>query len=77
MTSGSSSITARFIVSDFRQMPGPDVDVTANAPAKAAPTALAQAEISSSHCTVIAPHDLCFDNSCSMSVAGVMGYEPR
>ena len=76
-TSGSSSITARLIASDFRHIPGPEVEVAARAPAKEAPTALAQADISSSHCTVMAPHDLCFASSCRMSVAGVIGYEPR
>ena len=76
-TSGSSSITARFMASDLRQMPGPDVEVAANAPANDAPMALAHPEISSSHCTVITPSDLCLASSCRMSVAGVMGYEPR
>ena len=36
-TKGSSSITARFKASDFRQIPGPDVDVAASAPANDAP----------------------------------------
>jgi len=72
-TSGSSSMTARFMASDFRQMPGPEVDVAASAPANDAPTALAQPDISSSHCTVMTPIDLCLASSCSMSVAGVMG----
>lgn len=35
-TSGSSVMTARFIASDFRQTPGPEVEVTASAPAKRA-----------------------------------------
>ena len=61
----------------FRQIPGPEVEVTPNAPAKEAPSAEAQPEISSSHCTVMTPHDLCFDNSWSTSVAGVIGYEPK
>ena len=61
------------MASDFRQIPGPEVEVTANAPAKDAPTAEAQPEISSSHCTVITPSDLCLESSCSTSVAGVMG----
>ena len=77
ITRGSSSITARLMASLFKQMPGPEVLVAANAPAKAAPTALAQPEISSSHCTVVTPSDLCLANSCRISVAGVMGYEPR
>ena len=70
-------MTARLMASLFRQMPGPEVEVAASAPANEAPMALAQADISSSHCTVMTPHDLCLDSSCSMSVAGVMGYEPR
>ena len=70
-------MTARLMASDFRQMPGPEVDVAARAPANEAPTALAHPEISSSHCTVITPHDLCFESSWRMSVAGVIGYEPR
>jgi len=37
------------MASDFRQTPGPEVVVTANAPAKEAPIAVAQPEISSSH----------------------------
>ena len=70
---GSSPITARFIASLFRQTPGPEVVVTAKAPAKAAPTAEAQPAISSSHCTVLTPNDLCLANSCRISVAGVIG----
>lgn len=66
-------MTARFMASDFRQIPGPEVEVTPNAPANEAPRAEAQPEISSSHCTVMTPHDLCLDNSCNTSVAGVMG----
>ena len=70
-------MTARFMASDFRQIPGPDVEVTANAPAKDAPKAEAAPLISSSHCTVVTPSDLCFDSSWSTSVAGVIGYEPK
>ena len=64
---------ARFMASDFRQTPGPEVDVTANAPANEAPILEAQPEISSSHCTVVTPKDLCLDSSCNTSVAGVIG----
>jgi hypothetical protein len=32
-------ITARFIASDFKQIPGPDVEVQAKAPANEAPRA--------------------------------------
>ena len=35
--------------------------------------ALAHPEISSSHCTVVTPQDLCLDNSCRMSVANGSG----
>ena len=66
-------ITARFMASLLRQIPGPEVEVTPKAPAKEAPSAEAAPLISSSHCTVMTPHDLCFDSSCSTSVAGVMG----
>ena len=48
-TSGNSMMTARFMASLFRQMPGPEVEVTPRAPAKEAPTADAQPAISSSH----------------------------
>ena len=61
------------MASDFKQMPGPEVEVTANAPAYEAPIAEAQPAISSSHCTVVTPNDLCFESSCSTSVAGVIG----
>ena len=44
-TNGNSVITARFIASDFRQTPGPEVEVAANAPANEAPIAVAQPEI--------------------------------
>ena len=50
-----------------------EVEVAASAPANEAPMALAQPDISSSHCTVMTPHDLCLASSCNMSVAGVMG----
>ena len=61
----------------FKHTPGPEVVVTAKAPANAAPTADAQPAISSSHCTVFTPKDLCLANSCKISVAGVIGYEPK
>ena len=66
-------MTARFIASLFKHIPGPEVVVTARSPAKAAPTAEAHPAISSSHCTVFTPSDLCFESSCRMSVAGVIG----
>ena len=61
----------------LRQMPGPEVEVAAREPANEAPMALAQPEISSSHCTVFTPKLLCLASSWRMSVAGVMGYEPK
>ena len=63
ITRGNSSITARLSASLFKQIPGPDVDVAAKAPANAAPIDEAAAEISSSHCTVTTPIDLCFASS--------------
>ena len=63
MTSGSSAIIAKFMASLFRQMPGPDVDVTARLPAYEAPMAMQHPDISSSHWTVLTPSDLCFANS--------------
>ena len=65
------------MASDFKHTPGPEVEVTANAPAKEAPMEEAQPAISSSHCTVVTPKLLCLDSSCSTSVAGVIGYDPK
>ena len=48
MIKGSSTLTARLIVSAFRQMPGPLVVVTAMAPPNAAPSAEPTPAISSS-----------------------------
>jgi hypothetical protein len=48
ITSGSSSITARFIASDLSAMPGPEVPVTDRSPANEAPMAAQMAAISSS-----------------------------
>ncbi len=72
-SSGSSSDTAREIVSLLRARPGPLVVVTPRWPAKAAPSAMPTAAISSSACTVRTPKCLCFDSSWRMSEAGVMG----
>ena len=55
----------------------PAVIVPVYAPAKEAPMEEAQPAISSSHCTVVTPKLLCLDNSCSTSVAGVIGYDPK
>lgn len=72
-SSGSSSETASPIVSDFRATPGPDVVVTASEPPNAAPSAAPMPAISSSAWKVRTPKFLCFDSSCRMSEAGVMG----
>ena len=72
-TSGSSSATARPIVSAFRSIPGPLVAVTPRWPPNAAPSAMLAAAISSSACTVRTPKRLWRDSSCSSSDAGVIG----
>ena len=54
-TIGSSSISARPIVSAFRSIPGPLVAVTPSAPPKAAPSAMPAAAISSSAWIVRTP----------------------
>ena len=73
MTSGSSSDTARPIVSDLSATPGPDVVVTPSAPPKAAPRAAPMPAISSSAWNVVTPNFLCLLSSCRMSEAGVIG----
>ena len=70
---GSSSDTARLIVSLFSATPGPLVVVTPRCPANAAPSAMPAAAISSSACTVRTPKCLCLDSSWRMSLAGVIG----
>jgi len=50
MTIGSSVITAKPIASVLRDSPGPDVEVTAKAPAKLAPIDDTMPAISSSAC---------------------------
>ena len=73
ISSGSSSITPRPMVSDFSEMPGPDVVVTPSAPLKAAPSAAPMPAISSSAWNVVTPNRLCLLSSCRMSDAGVIG----
>ena len=73
MISGSSSDTARPIVSPLSAMPGPDDVVTASAPPNAAPRAAPMPAISSSAWNVRTPKRLCLDSSCRMSDAGVIG----
>jgi hypothetical protein len=72
-SSGSSSITPRPMVSDFSEIPGPDVVVTPRAPLKAAPSAAPMPAISSSAWNVVTPNRLCLLSSCRMSDAGVIG----
>ena len=72
-TKGSSADKAKEIVSLFNANPGPLVPVTASFPVKDAPTAEAAAAISSSAWKVRTLKFLCFDNSCNMSDAGVIG----
>ena len=72
-TNGNSAITASPIASLLRLSPGPDVEVHAKSPAKAAPIEIHAPEISSSACTTITPMSLRPANSCMMSVAGVIG----
>ena len=73
ITSGSSSESARPMVSDLRAMPGPLVAVAARWPPKAAPSAEPIPAISSSAWRVRTPKFLCFDSSWRMSEAGVIG----
>lgn len=70
---GNSIDVARPINSDFKQNPGPDVPVTPNAPAYAEPKAIPTAAISSSAWIVFTLKFLCFESSCKMSEAGVIG----
>ena len=71
--SGSSTETARPIVSAFRHMPGPEVRRDAEAPPKEAPSAAPTPLISSSAWNVRTPNRLSLDSSCRMSEAGVIG----
>ena len=73
MTSGSSSVTARPIVSALRTTPGPlEVD-TPSAPPKEAPSAAPTAAISSSAWKVRTPKALCRASSSRIPDAGVIG----
>ena len=73
MISGSSTDTARPMVSAFSSMPGPEVAVTPSEPPKDAPRAAPMAPISSSAWNVRTPKRLCLASSCRISEAGVMG----
>ena len=72
-SSGSSSVTARPMVSDLSAMPGPEVVVTPSAPPNDAPRAAPTPAISSSAWNVVTPKRLCLLSSCRMSEAGVIG----
>ena len=65
------------MVSLLSEIPGPEVVVTPSAPPNAAPSAAPTPAISSSAWNVVTPKALCLDSSCRMSLAGVIGYEPR
>ena len=73
ITSGSSSITARPMVSIFSARPGPEVAVTPSWPAKDAPSAAPTAAISSSAWKVRMPAAFALARWCRMSEAGVIG----
>ncbi len=73
MTSGSSRLMARPMVSDLRSRPGPEVVVTPSAPPKAAPRAAPMPAISSSAWKVRTPNSLRRLSSWRMSEAGVIG----
>ena len=77
MIIGSSSITARPIVSVLRSSPGPLVHVTPSAPPNAAPSAIDAAAISSSAWIVRTPMSCRRASACSRSDAGVIGYAPN
>ena len=65
------------MASDLSAIPGPEVVVTPSAPPYEAPMAEVAPAISSSAWKVTTPKRLCLLNSCRMSDAGVIGYEPR
>ena len=73
ITKGSSVIIAKPIASDFSEMPGPEVVVTANLPANAAPIDVHMPAISSSVCIVFTFRFLYNASSSKIEVAGVMG----
>ena len=73
MTRGSSRLTARPIVSDFRATPGPEVVVTPIDPPKEAPRAMPIAAISSSAWIVVTSWRLYAERAWRTSLAGVIG----
>src|ERR1700730_6381480 len=77
ITSGNSTFTASPTASALRFIPGPDVVVIAIAPPNDAPIAAHTPAISSSAWNVYTGKLLQTASSCSTSLAGVIGYEPR
>ena len=77
ISSGSSSVIARPIVSFFSTIPGPADVQTPSAPPNEAPSAAPTAAISSSAWKVRTPKFLCFASSSRIADAGVIGYAPR
>ncbi len=74
ITSGSSAMLARPIISHFRESPGPLVAVMAFLPAKEAPTAAPMPAISSSAWSTAPPYFQMWSvRNCMISVEGVMG----
>src|SRR5690606_11605427 len=63
--------------SDFNANPGPEVVVMARSPAYEAPKADAMPAISSSASKVLTPKSLRSDRAVKISVAGVIGYDPK
>src|SRR5512140_2208235 len=77
-TSGSSAIVARPSISDFSDMPGPEVAVIAFLPANDAPTTAPTPAISSSACSTVPPYfQISRVRNCMISVDGVIGYPPK
>ena len=72
-TNGNSVITASPMASVFKAKPGPLVPVTPIAPANEAPIAAQQAAISSSAWITRTSYSRYLDNSCKISLAGVIG----
>ena len=61
------------MASALKAIPGPEEAVTPSEPPKLAPIEEQIAAISSSAWKVFTPKFLCFDNSCKISEAGVIG----
>ena len=73
-TSGSSAIVASPSISVFRDMPGPEVAVSAFLPANDAPTQAPMPAISSSHWSIVPPYfQISRFRKCMISDEGVIG----